>query len=48
MRSPLSRYAPSPQGDNTFAAERPLLGVSRMGRAAFKRIDNRALAFLHG
>lgn len=38
MRSPLSRYAPSPEGDNTFAAERPLLGVSRMGRAAFKRM----------
>jgi|GEM_PF-7036362 general secretion pathway protein K len=34
MNTPLSRYAPSPQGDDALAAGRPLLGVPPMGPAA--------------
>lgn len=33
MPSPLRRFAPSPQGDDTFAARRLLLGVSSLGHA---------------
>ncbi|REG68874.1 hypothetical protein C8E07_1999 [Paracidovorax citrulli] len=31
--TPLSRYASSPQGDDTLGAGRPFLGVPRIGRA---------------
>ncbi|TZG12102.1 hypothetical protein FZC30_00260 [Comamonas thiooxydans] len=39
---PLRRFAPSPslaspEGDDALAAGRPLLGVTPMGRARFKR-----------
>ncbi len=41
MKLPLSRCAPSPsltswEGDDTFAAGRPLLGVSALGLRLFK------------
>ncbi len=32
MNTPLSRYAPSPQGDDALAAGRPLLGVPQRGQ----------------
>lgn len=34
---PLSRFAASPKGDDTFAARGPLLGVSDLGRAELVR-----------
>lgn len=46
MKSPLSRFAPSPQGDNPIAAGRPLLGVSGLGRASFRRARQRGAALL--
>lgn len=46
MKSPLSRFAPSPQGDNPIAAGRPLLGVSGLGRAGFRRARQRGAALL--
>lgn len=46
MKSPLRRLAPSPQGDNHIAAGRPLLGVSGLGRASFRRARQRGAALL--
>ena len=46
MKSPLSRFAPSPQGDNPIAAGRPWPGVSGLGRASFRRTRQRGAALL--
>ena len=37
MSYPLSRCAPSPKGDNSLAAGRPLLAVTDLGRAGLMR-----------
>lgn len=35
MTAPLSRYAPSPKGDDSLAAGRPLLAVPHLWPAGF-------------
>ncbi len=38
MTNPLSRFAPSPMGDDTLGAGRPFLGVPEVGPRQFHAI----------
>ncbi len=42
MKTPLSRCAPSPKGDDSLAAVRPLLAVPGQEQAYFKRCGRQA------